>query len=166
MIIDHIPYYKQDTYYNCGPACIRTVLGGLGLEVPSEEDLSKIMSTSDEHGTSYDDMRDVANKFNLKVKQGEQGTLDDLDELIKDGWIPIVAYSLDVPHFSVYLGNNGNHAFFHDPFRGPRSNFLKKKFDRRWLVDKSLYTRYIKEFDVEFPDWIETVGWWIAYKSN
>jgi len=166
MITNNIPYFKQHTYYNCGPACIRMVLGGLGLDVPTEEELSTIMSTSDEYGTSYDNLKEIADRFNLKYKCGEDGTLENLDELIKDGWIPIVAYSLDVPHYSIYIGNNGSHVSLHDPFRGPNSGLQKGKFERKWLVDKSLYTRYMREFDANFPDWIETNAWWIAYKKN
>lgn len=160
-------YFKQETFYTCGCACFRMVLSHFFDVVPSESKLEKEMHTAPENtGTSYEDMNSIGDKYGLQTKQGENGKLAELDKLVEDGWVVILGISLDVPHFVVYLENNGNHIFLNDPFRGERSNFLVSKFLRNhWEVNDQKYRMLKFDYpDLVFDPEMNTKGWWLAYK--
>lgn len=127
-------HFIQKTNYTCGPACIRMVLSKWGIEV-SEEELVKQMHTNDKEGTKPEEMVSIASKFGLKVFTKQHATLEELDKLLREGWMVIVAYSVDVPHYAVYAGSNEQHIFLNDPFFGERFAFLKKKFMNKWLIN-------------------------------
>ena len=159
-------YFKQQKGYTCGCACFRIALSDLDLPVPSEEELEYLMGCVPESGTHYDSMVSIADKYDLKCQYGEHGTIEHLDQLVADGWVVIVAYSVDVPHFSVYSGSNGNHLFLKDPFFGERVPHLISKFVRsQWLVDVSLYKVAIAEMYLELDPSLNTTKWWVAYKK-
>lgn len=159
-------YFKQETAYTCGCACFRMVLSEFDLPVPSEEEMISILGTIPESGTHYDSLVKVAEKYGLKCQYGEFGIIEHLDTLITDGWSIIIAYSVDVPHFSIYSGSNGNHLFLKDPYFGERVPHLISKFVRsHWLVDISLYKVAIAEMDLKLDSSLNTTRWWVAYKK-
>lgn len=160
-------FFNQETFYTCGCACFRMVLDHFNLNVPRENDLAKQMHTTPENtGTSYEDMIRIGLKYNLDVKYGQNGNLSYLDKQIREGWVVILGISLDVPHYVIYLENNGNHIFFNDPFRGERSNMELKKFlKNHWFIDHKKYRFITLEYpEIKFDSTIDTYRWWIAYK--
>lgn len=159
-------YYEQETGYTCGNACFRMVLSDQGLPDMTEEQLVEIMETKPESGTHYNDMVKVAEKFGLQCVYGEHGTLKQIDDLTKEGWTVILAYSVDVPHFAVYVENNGNHLFLNDPTFGMDMSYLISKFDRKWLVDVSMYRKAIAEMDLKLDPSLNTDHWFVAYKKK
>ena len=160
-------YFKQEKDYTCGCACFRMILSHFNMEVPSEHNLEKEMNTSFSNtGTDYSDMKKIGEKYGLIVKDGINGNLNELDKLINDRWIIVLGISLDVPHFVIYLENNGNHIFLNDPFRGERSNFLLKKFLKyHWDINDKKYQNLKKHFpDLNFDPIYNRHKYWIAYK--
>lgn len=169
-------YYSQEKNYTCGCACFRMVLSEfLGKSkipyeiVPDELYLEKEMNTSMENtGTHYKDMMRIGRNYGLHVKEGVDGNLDDLDKLREEGWVVVLGISLDVPHFVIYLGNNGNHIFMDDPFRGANSNFQVNKFLRNhWDINHKKY----KILETDYPDLVfdpkmNRKGYWIAYRNK
>src|SRR5689334_17011484 len=157
-------YFRQQTYYTCGCACFRMVLSNFKLNVPRESELELQMHTAPENtGTSYADMIRIGNEYGLQVQYGENGDIEKLEKLNEDGWVVVLAISLDVPHFVVYLTSNGNHIFFNDPFRGENSNFLLKKFlKHHWVVDHNKYRMIALEYpEIKLDSSIDTYRWWI-----
>ena len=163
-------YYKQEKNYTCGCACFQMVLSRLGINnIPSQDDLELSMNTSlSNTGTHYDDMKRIGLDYGFDVIDGVDGTIDDIDQLTKDGWVVVLGISLDVPHFVVYLDNNGNHIFFNDPFRGERSNFYLKKFLRNnWDINDSKYTMLKYDYpDLVFDPAMNRHKYWIAYRNK
>lgn len=159
-------YFKQKTGYSCGAACFRMVLSGLGLSDVEEDKLVELMGTVPESGTHYDDMVRVSEKFGLLCTHGENGTIEQIDQLTKDGWVVVLAYSVDVPHYAVYMGNNGNHLFLNDPFFGEDLSYLISKFKNKWLIDVSLYKVAIAEMDLKLDKSLNTYHWFVAYKKK
>lgn len=163
-------YYKQHKNYTCGCACFQMVLSRLGFtDIPDQDSLELAMNTSLANtGTHYDDMKRIGVDYDLNVIDGVDGTIDHIDQLTKDGWVVVLGISLDVPHFVVYLDNNGNHIFMDDPFRGQRSNFQIKKFLRNhWDINHKKYTMLKYDFpDLVFDPTMDRHRYWIAYKKK
>ena len=159
-------YYKQETGYTCGPACCRMILAKFGIE-ETEQVLVRVLEAKYNEGTGYDAMFKFADKYNLNVLQGQDDKdLDKLQQLVNDGWGVIIAYSLDVPHYSIFIGHNGNHLFLMDPFRGERVAEHIKKFKHRWKVHPKDFWLVCQEFGLEFNDEMKSDGWWIAFKKR
>lgn len=161
-------YYEQEKYYTCACACFRMVLSHFNMEVPTEEFLEKEMNTAPSNtGTHYNDIIKIGRDYGFEVKDSENGTIEEIDNLTKDGWVVCLGISLDVPHFVIYLEHNDNHIFFNDPFRGERSNFLLKKFMRNhWRINNVMYRRVEKDYpDVTFNPELNRDKYWIAFKK-
>jgi predicted double-glycine peptidase len=162
----NIKIYKQKTNYTCGCATLQMVLDYFNMPVPSEEEMVCILDSKQEEGTSYDSLIDGAKILGLQCQFGENGDFDKLNEYIADGWLPIIVYSLDVPHFSVYLGHNGNHIRLADPFTGENQHYLLKKFVRnQWKVDEKDFKKIIQEYGLSFSYNINSTRWWAIFKK-
>jgi predicted double-glycine peptidase len=161
-----IKIYKQKTHYTCGCATLQMVLEYFNMSVPSEEEKISLLGTKPEEGTAYESLVNGAKSLGLQCQFGENGDFDKLNEYIEDGWLPIIAYSLDAPHYSVFLGHNGNHIRLADPFSGQNQHYLIKKFIRnQWKVDEKDYKQIIQEFGLSFSYNINTVKWWAIFKK-
>lgn len=165
-------YFKQETDYTCGPACVRMMLSNFGIE-SFESELEYFLETKPNCGTHYDQFDKVVDKYNLQKQQGEASysggaTLEQLKQLQKlteDGWICILAYSLDVPHYSIFTEFNGNHVFLMDPFRGQRVSEQARKFLKHWKVVPKEFEKLAKQMNLDFTGIRATYGWWIAFKK-
>ena len=159
-------YYKQKTGYTCGTSCCRMILSKFGIE-ESEQTLVSVLETKHNEGTDYDSLVKFADKYNLDVLQGQDDKdINKLQELVDSGWGIILACSLDVPHFSVFLEHNGNHLFLNDPFRGERVAESIKKFKHKWKVHPKDFWWVCQEFGLEFDESKKSDGWWIAFKPK
>jgi predicted double-glycine peptidase len=159
-------YFKQETNYTCGPACARMVLSHFDIE-STEAELAIKMGTLENSGSDYSSFQCLKD-FGLEFMTGEgtrnKGTLDKLNQLLNQGYAVVMAYSLDVPHFSVYLGHNNNHLFLNDPFRGERIAMPIKKFLYRWRIIPEWFRTVCIEYDLNFEG-KESEAWWIAFKK-
>jgi len=160
-------YYKQEKNYTCGVACLRMVLSAQGLPDIDEDTLEEMIECVPESGTHYKSMVSFADKFDLDCISHEGGTVEEIDELTKQGWSVVVAYSVDVPHFALYEKCNDNHLFLCDPFFGEHVAHLKKKFARvLWQIDVSRYKFAIAEMDLKLDKSLDTKCWYVAYKQK
>lgn len=160
--------YPQEQYYSCGCATFRTALNSLGLPDVDESELERIMGTTYTSGTHYDLMVEAASKFSLQVKHGHGGRLEELDELLDDGWVVIVCFTIGGPHYSVYMGQNGKHVFLYDPDIDKKVSHPLKKFVKSyWKVDLGTPTMrmLIAELGLVMDDTFNSDKWWIAYKK-
>lgn len=157
-------YFKQSQSHTCGVACFRMVLSDQGLPDMDEDTLSELMGTTYESGTHYDSMVKSADVFGLKCLYGE-GTLSKLDELTKDGWTVVVAYSVDVPHYSLYMKQDSGQVFLCDPFFGEKVCYPVGKFMKKWKVDVSMYKLAVAEMGLILDKSLDTYHWYVAYKK-
>lgn len=158
--------FPQEQYYTCGCATFRAAINSLGLKDVDESDLEVIMGTTYQSGTHYDLMVEAASKFGLQQKSGHKGTLKELDDLLDDGWVVIICYTIGGPHYSVYLGNNGNHLFLFDPDSDKKTSYPIKKFVKNnWKVDLNEFKLLIAEYNLVMDETFNSDKWWIAYKK-
>ncbi len=165
--IIEIKGHPQENYYTCGCASFRTVLASLGLEDVSEQDLEILLNTSDKSGTHYNSMINIASKFNLDVKNGNNGTLELLDSLVNDGWVVVICFTIGGPHYSIYKRNNGNHLFIYNTDTNKEESYYIRKFVKNnWKVDINDFKVLIADWDLELDETYNSNKWWIAYKLN
>ena len=158
--------HPQEQYYTCGCATFRTALNSLGVTDVDESDLETIMGTTHVSGTHYNLMVEAASKFGLQVKSGDKGTLKELDKLVDDGWVVIVCFTIEGPHYSVYMGQNGKHMFLYDPAVDKKVSHPLKKFLRGyWKVDISQLKMLISEYGLKMDETYKSDRWGIAYKK-
>ena len=166
--IIYVKGIPQEQYYTCGCASFRTVINTLGLPDVEEMELEKLLGTTHRLGTHYDNMIKVASKFDLDVKSDSNSTIKDLDDLIANDWVVVIVYSIDVPHYSVYLGNNNNHLFLYDPDTNVKTSYQIKKFVRNyWKVDVRKLSLVIYEWNLDLtPEKDNSNKWFVAYKKK
>ena len=158
--------YPQEQYYTCGCATFRSTLNSFGLPDVDESELETIMGTTHLSGTHYKLMEEAGPKFGLQVKSGSKGTLKELDELIDDGWVVIVCFTISGPHYSIYMGQNGSHVFLYDPDVDKKVSLPLKKFVKSyWKVDISKFKMLIAEYGLILDETFDSDKWWIAYKK-
>lgn len=159
-------YFKQEKDYTCGCACFRMVLSAQGLPDVDEQTLEETMGTTWESGTSYDKMVAAGDKFSLTTLHGQRVTLDFVDQLAKGGWTVVLAYSLDVPHYSLFTKLDSGQVFLCDPHLGEKVTFPTHKFERvLWSIELSKYKSAIADLDLKFDSSDESKCWYVAYKK-
>lgn len=160
-------YFKQEKDYTCGPACFRMVMSEFDMPDIAEEELETIMGTSPEMGTYYDLMVDAGHKFELATISGERVTIDLIDKLTKGGWVVIVAYSLDAPHYSIYKKFEDDKVYLCDPITGSDRTFPYKEFeDHIWAIEIERYKVAIAELGLKLDSSMDTKCWYVAYKKS
>lgn len=150
-------YFEQETGYTCGVACLRMIFSMFMDEnsIPSEETLAEELMTNDRIGTHWENIISVAKKYGFHAQWTENGTIHEIESLKRCGFGIMLAISVDVPHWVVYAGNNGNHVFFNDPFFGENLARTIQKFESdnqiypfyRWRVKASEFTKYLPDYD-------------------
>lgn len=132
-------YYKQEQDYTCAIAVMRMVFARFGLTVPSEEEImSEVKCEPNSPCTTPEAVYQYMLSKGFDVVQGEVGSIEEIDRYKQEGWEVGLMISVDVPHFTLYSGQNGNHIFFDDPFYGEHIARLISKF----TSDKTSYPVY------------------------
>ena len=148
-------------------ACLRMAISQFFKIVPSEEVLEKELNTNDKIGTHPDKIQEVAEKYGLKVLKGENGDLNDLDKLIEQNYVIALLISVDVPHFVIYLENNGNHIFFNDPFFGEGTAVILKKFlspnSKGYTCRWKIHPEDFKAYDDIVESYPKSTRGWFAF---
>ena len=167
-------YFQQETNYTCGCAAFRMILSNFMKEedIPVEKYLESKLSTNTDIGTHWDSIVKLAkDEYNLEVILKQDSSIQELEELTKDGYKIMLAISVDVPHWVVYSHNNGNHIYFHDPYFGDNTvreikNFISDKQNYpfyRWKIKSSEFKKYFPEYDFSS---IESNKLIIAFKNK
>jgi predicted double-glycine peptidase len=140
-----VPHYKQDTEHTCGPASLRMVTDFLGI-VKTEDELARLAGTSEERGTSPEDLKRVAESLGLHVYVKSPSSVLELKNLIDSGLPVIVSYYDKVEeelHYSVIIGYQEDFLIFNDPWYGEEYrmkivDFLPVWYDRddldKWIM--------------------------------
>lgn len=166
---NEMQYFEQETGYTCGVACLRMIFSMFMEEVPSEEVLLEELKTNDKIGTHPDKVLEVAAKYGFYAQLSSNGTIEQIEHMRNQGFGIMLAISVDVPHFVVYKGNNGNHVFFADPFFGDDLARTIQKFESdkqiyphyRWRVKSSEFKKYLPDYNF---DELESNKMFIAIK--
>ncbi len=116
-----VPYFKQESWYTCGPACLRMVLAFFGI-TRTESEVKAACGTT-ELGTTTMQISSAAQKFNLKAFSVKNANIDDIKQEIKEGRPVIVLVDPSYlyggisgfGHFIVVVGFTNIGIIYHDP---------------------------------------------------
>jgi predicted double-glycine peptidase len=130
-----IPIIRQGAHYTCGVAALQAVLlyynrSDREYQWLCEDDLSEELNTTEENGTDYYKIVEVAQKKGLKAKAQFNMTIDSLIKAINDKKMVICDIqawakdkqsadyeSKDVEgHYVVAIGYDDNNIYFMDPW--------------------------------------------------
>ncbi len=135
-----IKYFRQTTFYSCGPACLRMMLPAFGLEA-TESELINICGTSS-FGTTCEQILQAAQLIGLTGETFKIRTVAELDKILQKRK-PIIAL-IDAAvlyggpplagHFVVILKAKGDEFVYHDPVMGPSRTVAKELFLKAWQV--------------------------------
>ncbi len=121
MIVLEVPYYKQQEWYTCGPACLRMILKCIGTSA-SEEEIVKACGTT-ELGTTPSQLVKGSKVFGFDADALKYEDIDDLIQALKCGNPIIVLLDAGIlyggvqgfGHFVVITGFDNNEIRYHDP---------------------------------------------------
>lgn len=163
-------YYKQEKDYTCGCASVRMAISYFEDDIPTEAELEKVLKTNDRIGTHPNEVIEYFRNRGYEVTHGENGTYEQLTQLIEDGYCIMLKVSVDVPHFTVVEKINDCHIFFYDPYFGKISKDRKKFFSEkqifphyRWKIVASEFKKYAPGYD--FTE-LESMKGYIAVKTK
>ncbi|MBI4147009.1 peptidase C39 family protein [Candidatus Woesearchaeota archaeon] len=138
-----IPYYKQQTDYTCGAACMRMALTALGIN-KTEKQLAKLMGSAPKVGTWYKEFPALAEKYTLNYVVNRNSTLADLKRLSKT-YIVIIAYYLPEEkcgHYAI-VRKIDQRIHLIDPEYGPKHLLPVRTFLQRWHGHKDKKRRWM-----------------------
>ena len=147
--IKHIPYYKQETGFSCGPAVLRMALAGLGKKL-SERKIAQIAGTTSQKGTPNLNMIKCLKKLGVAHMMGYKMRYHDLMHYTKQGvtiidWMPQLLFPAhpefqrspgfnpsEDSHYAIVISAGEKWVVLQDPVLGRRLRLLKKDFVHAW----------------------------------
>jgi predicted double-glycine peptidase len=155
------PFKRQVFSYDCGAACMETVLTYFGFDAREDEILK--MAKTDRNGTMIEGLIRVAEKHGLRYKACENMNINDLKKFIDKGHpciTPIQAWCGNSKkknwedgwangHYVVPIGYDEKKLYFEDPASHYRTYLTHEEMDRRWH-DKDLKGRKLIHFGLLF----------------
>lgn len=146
-LLSTVPDVRQSTTYSCGAAALQAVLNYYGVH-KRERDLMDMLKTTEEAGTSPDNIVRVAKELGFQVNARENLDYADLVKAYREG-IPVIcdiqAWTAAPPekrawasdwedgHYVVLLGADEQFIYVEDPsLLGTRGIIPKQEFIDRW----------------------------------
>jgi len=145
----HIPYYRQQKPYTCGPAVLRMALAAIGKK-RSETYLARLAETTAKHGTVNFGMLRCLRKLDVSYMTGYRIRYRDLMRYVRQGvvivdWMPQLLFP-DHPEFTAsktFSPDEDSHCTLvvaasprfvtlQDPVLGRRVRISRKEFVRAW----------------------------------
>ena len=145
----------QVNKYECGVACVQTILGSRGLRA-NRLNLKKRLHTKPSYGTLVGDIKKLLLAHGLRTKEKYEANLSDIETEIGKGRLCLVAYQawgekkyykkLQSGHYSVVFGFEKDFLWLADPFvKGERVRYRrgvrkirKEVFEGRWMDSDGL----------------------------
>lgn len=142
-----VPDVRQSTNYSCGAAALQAVLGYYGID-KRERDLMDMLKTSQDAGTSPDNIVRVARELGLRAEVRENLEYGDLETAYRSG-TPVIcaiqAWTAAPPekrawaadwengHYVIVIGADAEFVYVEDPsLLGTRGIIPKPEFLDRW----------------------------------
>lgn len=136
--------------YECGVACVQTILGTRGIK-SNRLNLKKNLGTTRSYGTLSGNIKNLLKNHGLKTKEKFEASMDDIENELKKGKLCMVAYQawgekkyyakLQSGHYSVVFGIEEDYLWLADPFvKGDRVRYRvgvrkirRTTFENRWM---------------------------------
>lgn len=161
MVVLPIKPVVQQNHYECGVACVGTILKTIGLKY-NHERVKKHLGTNREYGTLPVRIAGYLGSRKVDYKEKHRASLDDLERNLRRGRLCLVAYqawgnkkyfeTLESGHYSVVFGYEKDYLWLADPF-------MKK--------DKARYKKGIRKIrkDLFLERWVDEDGKKRLYKN-
>lgn len=148
-------YYKQETDKTCAVACFRMMLSHFFEDIPTEKELLKKLKFHKQTGVNSDNIIALAKEFGLMVIAEENGTIERITTLRNEGYVVMLAISVNVPHMVIYLEHLPDYVLLNDPFFGEDIMREKKLFlsddqkypFHRWRISDEDVKKYSPDYD-------------------
>ena len=140
-----IPFFKQQTDYTCGAACMRMILASFGIK-KSETALKKLMGSSSMCGTWNKQFPQLAEKLNMDYIVLRNAQQSEINRMLKDGFELIINFfdpKEKVGHYAVVKSITSSKIYLIDQWHGPNESYSWKEFlplwkssldkDKRWV---------------------------------
>lgn len=129
-----VPYFRQENWYTCGPACLRMVLAYHRI-IKTEDEVTEICDTT-ELGTTPTQISAAFEKFGIRASSIKNANIDELKNEIKEGRPVIVLIDPShisggisgFGHFIVIVGIKDQEIEYHDPDE-PKGESIKCNFE-------------------------------------
>ncbi len=129
-----IPFYRQQTEWTCGVACVRMVLASQGIK-KSEKELAKLLKTNkNKLGTLHREIARFFEDLKLNYVVMRNSSISDLKHFQKQKYCIIVGYFLlehNCGHYAV-VKKIGGKIHLIDPWYGPKHSYSIKEFKKIW----------------------------------
>ena len=131
---DDFPYYRQETDFTCGPACLRMVLERFGVR-KTEKQLAGLLETTKKEGTLNKAFPVVAKKLKLNYVANGNSSIKELKEKLEECYSIIVCFYYKperVYHYAVVKAISQKTISFWDPLTGPSKSCSVEEFKEVW----------------------------------
>ena len=116
-----VPYFRQEKWFTCGPACLRMILAYLGIDI-TEKALERACETT-ELGTTPIQITTGAAKFGMDAMATKSASLENLRRSLENRLPVIVLIDpsyiyggiAGFGHFIVVVGIENGAVIYHDP---------------------------------------------------
>ncbi len=128
-----IPYYKQETPDDCGPASLQMVFEFLGKKI-SQKELAQRLGTGATVWASNERMEEIAREEGLSTFMQTSGTIEGLRKFLDKG-IPVIVNFIEPEgdgHFAPVLGVTEKEIIFNDPWHGEKYTLSLEYFVQNW----------------------------------
>ncbi|MCA9363685.1 C39 family peptidase [Candidatus Kaiserbacteria bacterium] len=132
-----VPYFKQDTPYDCGPTALQMVLAYHGMH-DSEKHLARLLHTNSTVGTRRQEMYELAVELGFHCYVNNEANFHEIRFLLDLGVPPIVRFvepDGEEDHYGVVVGSTEHALTLHDPWNGPEILYTEADFVGRWTCD-------------------------------
>ena len=140
-----VPYYNQDTSYNCGPAALQMVFAHYGFHF-SEGELARRLKTKKETGTRNYRLAKMARREGFITKTKSGASLNQIKQYL-DRDIPVIVNFIEPSHndyhFAVVVGLTNGDVVLNDPWNGEKFTLPKKEFIKSWRSGERNHTHWL-----------------------
>lgn len=149
-----VPYFKQDTDYSCGPACLQMVFAYYHKRA-SEVSLIQQLRTNGKIGTTPGWMISIVRKYGFYAYVSNDSSFEEIRYFLDIGK-PVVVYFVEPvthdDHYAVVVGMENGNIILNDPMNGKQYTITKKSFDRCWHGEKKYQKNLRRWILVISPD--------------
>ena len=140
-----IPFFKQQTDYTCGAACMRMILASFGIK-KSETALKKLMGSSSRSGTWNKQFPILAESLKMGYAVRRNAKPSDIRRMLKDEFKLVINFfdpKEQVGHYAIAKSATSSRIYLIDPWHGPNESYSWKEFLPLWKSSLDKDTRWV-----------------------
>lgn len=131
-----LTFYRQQTDYTCGLACMRMILSSKNI-YKTEEELKKLLLYPKYPGpTPHKGFTNICKKMKFDCLELENSSIKKIKELLKKDFNVIVSRyipSQKVDHYAIVKKIDKENIYFLDPWFGKNHKYTLKYFEKKWF---------------------------------